>query len=96
MTLPIVEEITRLPTHADRADWLIRAEDIVVGGYVASIRSAFEKADFPEAIDYLVTRFAAVSCVRLADGSLPQTRLMALNYYRGVMVDAAKARDGVA
>jgi hypothetical protein len=96
VTLPIVDEITRLPSHADRADWLIRAADIVIGGYVASIRVGLEKAGFPEGIDFLAQRFAAVSMNRLADESLPQTLLMAVNYRQGVMVEAAKARDGEA
>ena len=38
MTIPIADEIIRLPSHAERADWLIRCPDIVIGGYVASIR----------------------------------------------------------
>lgn len=95
MTLPIVEEILRLPSHADRADWLIRCPDWHVVGSVATIRRALEQAAFPEAITYLDARHASLQAVRTSDGSLTQTVLMGLNYALLTMQAAAKDFDAV-
>lgn len=94
MTLPIVEEIIGLPSHADRADWLIRCPDWHVVGSVASIRKALELAAFPEAVVYLDARHASLQAVRTSDGSLTHTVLMGLNYALLMMRAAAKQRDG--
>lgn len=94
MSHAIESEITGFPTHAARADWLIRCPDFHIVGYVASIRRALELAHFPEAVTYLDTRHAGLMATRAADGTLPNQYLTALYVHQGEMRDAALRRDG--
>ena len=95
MTLPIVQEITGLPTHADRADWLIRCPDWHVVGFIGSIRRALELAHFPEAVAYLEARSVCLQAVRTRDGAIPNTILTPLYIREGEMKEAARRRDQV-
>jgi hypothetical protein len=94
MSLPIVQELTALPSHTSRADWLMRCPDWHFMGYVASIRKVFEDMPFPEAIPFLNARHASLLATRTAEGRLPQTVLMAVHHSMLEMVHAAKTRDG--
>lgn len=93
MTLPIVEEIVKLPDHADRAEWMMRCPDWSMVGFVGSIRKALELANFPEAILYLDARSACLQAVRTREGHIPNTMLIPLHIREGEMKEAARRRD---
>jgi hypothetical protein len=93
MTLPIVDEITKLPSHADRADWLMRCPDWHVVGFVGSIRSALELAHFPEGLLYLEARSVCLQAVRTREGHIPNQFLTPLYIREGEMKEAARRRD---
>ncbi|QRM39848.1 hypothetical protein F3X89_03820 [Rhizobium rhizogenes] len=80
--LPIVEELADSQTHAQRADWLIRCPDGVVDRDHMEIRRILQSANLLAGIAYLEARVSAVNAVRLADGNLPQTVVMAVNVAR--------------
>ncbi len=80
--LPIVEQLADCQTHAEREAWLIRCPDGVVDRDHMAIRRILQSASLLAGIAYLEARVAAVNAVRLADGNLPQTVVMAVNVAR--------------
>lgn len=94
MTLPVVDEIDALASHRARADWLIRAPDIVIGGHYAAIRAGLERTGFSEGVAFLAVRHAVVNAVRGRNGRPPLRLRQALRRRMRRMVDAAKGRDG--
>lgn len=89
-----IKELSAMTTFAARADWLIRCPDWGVVGYVASMVSALEALPFPEAVTFITARHASLLAERSANGELSQTVLMPIHFSRGVMIEAARARDG--
>lgn len=94
MSLPIVDEITALPSQAARADWMIQCPDWHFMGFIASIRSALEDVNFPEAIAYLEARLACLQAVRTPAGTVPNLKLVPLYIREGEMREAGRIRDG--
>ena len=93
MTLPTIEEISRMSSDAERANWLMRAPDSIVFGWVASIRAELERSVFPEGVAYLERRFASTMAIRTPEGHLPHSIVMGVYHAEGVMRDAARRRD---
>jgi len=94
MTLPIVEEIVALPSHADRAEWMLRCPDWHVVGFIGGIRKALELTGFPEAVAYLDARSVCLQAVRTREGAIPNTILVPLYIRESEMREAARRRDG--
>ncbi len=80
--LPIVEQLADCQTHSEREDWLMRCPDGVVSRDHMAIRRILQSASLLAGIAYLEARVAAVNAVRLADGNLPLTVVMAVNVAR--------------
>ncbi len=80
--LPIVEELAGCQSHAEREVWLNRCPDGVVGRDYMAIRRILQASGLIAGIAFLEARVAALNAVRLADGNLPQTVVMAVNAAR--------------
>ncbi|WP_183721186.1 hypothetical protein [Rhizobium sp. BK060] len=89
--LPLVDILSDLLTHAERAEWLTRVPDGVVFRDHMDIRKVLQAAGFGAGVAYLDARLAAVNSVRLPDGALPQTRIFALNLTQIDLNIAARA-----
>lgn len=83
MTLPTVEEITKLPDNAARAQWLMRAPDGWYYAYLGSICKELDDCQFYAGRAYAMARHAVASCVRLDDGSVPHTIMLSLQIAHG-------------
>ena len=83
-----------LPTLTDLAWWLIHCPDGTIVQECGTLHAAVEKVKFTEAARFIETRRAAAWTRRDDELALPQTVVLPVYAARGMMLEAAKRRDG--
>lgn len=93
MTLPIIEQLRKMTSDAERADWLQLCPLSVIVNHHAEIASAFEIAGFDAGVRCLEAELALASSVRVKnDGGFRPEPLIAAHIARGEMRIAAKRK----
>jgi hypothetical protein len=87
-------EIAAIDSLTGLATWLIRCPDATIVQECGTLHAEIARRDFIEAARFVDARRAAAWCHRLADLSLPQSVVLPVFATRGLMLEAAKARDG--
>lgn len=92
--LPIVEELADCTTHEQRRAWLLAVPPSVLYRAEFAIRAVLREAGFRSGIAYLEAELSVSRSVRLEDGSLPQTRVVACNIAKIDMAIEARTSGG--
>lgn len=94
--LPILEELSSMPSYRERADWLKRLPFMVVLMNRAWLKRQFKSAKWHEAADYVDSVALALSAVREPDGMLASGYGDMLLVAGRRLDESAKAREWVA
>ena len=87
-------EIAAIETHVALAELLVRCPDATIVLECGTLHAEIERRKFTEAARFVEKRHAAAWCHRLADLSLPQSVVLPVFAAQGLMMAAAKWRDG--
>lgn len=89
--VPIIEELERARTHAERALWLLQCPPGYLGKYEMTIRNRLRSVGFVAGVDYLETERLVIWMPRAADGSPSEKAAELLAQARGSMIRIAEA-----
>lgn len=94
--LPILEELSTMPSYRERADWLKRLPFMVVLMNRAWLKRQFKSAKWHEAADYVDSVVQAMSAVRTPNGTLASGYGDMLLTAGRKLDESAKAKEWVA
>lgn len=84
--VPIIEELERARTDAERALWLLQCPPGYLGKYEMTIRNRLRSAGFLAGVDYLETERLVIWMPRAEDGSTSENAAELLAQARAVMM----------
>lgn len=87
--VPIIEELERARTDAERALWLLQCPPGYLGKYEMTIRNRLRSAGFLAGVDYLEAERLVIWMPRAADGSTSESAAELLAQARAVMMTIA-------
>ena len=80
--LPILDDLRRLETDDERADWLLRLPLFLFVSRWKQIRDVLDECGFRAGVSYIEAEKAALHARRLPDGTMPQSVVLAAHMAR--------------